>query len=185
MSAATAASASRPALDRRRFEAVKDAVTVPTLAEDLGAKLRRVGDHWRGECVLCGNGANSGAFSAVDRGWHCFACDEGGDVVALAALANDMPPAMAASWIADRFGVQIPERPQAWFGRQARQRPVRDALEEALVRRCQRRLYRWVLAPPIARFEDEGERAEEARIAWEDARLLARLSVAASRGADR
>ena len=146
--ATTTPGASRPALDRRRFEAVKEAVTVPALAEVLGGELRKVGDRWRGKCALCGNGSNSDAFSAAERGWHCFACDEGGDVVTLAALANDMTPAMAAAWIADRFGVEMPRpsdrRREAWNHKSR----TRDAVARRVAKVYQRRLVR-VYSPMV------------------------------------
>jgi hypothetical protein len=152
---------------------VKDAVTVPALAEDLGAKLLRFGDRWRGECLLCGNGANSGAFSAVERGWHCFACDEGGDVVTLAALANDMPPTMAASWIADRFGVRMPERPPAWYRKQRRQASVREAIDGERVEHVRLLLFRLVWMPWLRRLP-EFVRDEATKSAWESTLPLAR-----------
>jgi hypothetical protein len=142
VSATTTAGRDAPALDRRRFEAVKEAVTVPALAEDLGGELRKVGDRWRGRCALCGNGSNSDAFSAGERLWNCFACGEGGDVVTLAALANDMAPAMAASWIADRFGIELPRRSDRWHEAQDHKARVREAAVRQVALVYQRRLVR-------------------------------------------
>ncbi len=84
---------------------------------------------------------------------------------------------MAAANLLHEFGLEIPPKPTSWHAKQERQRPVRDALEEAKVRRVQRRLYRWLFAPIIAAFEDEAERAEEARTAWADCERIARLMV--------
>jgi hypothetical protein len=61
------------------------------------------------------------------------------------------------------------------LGKQERQQPIRDALAAAKFRRVQRRLYRWLYAPSVARFGDEDERREEARIAWRECELLAEL----------
>jgi hypothetical protein len=76
------------------------------------------------------------------------------------------------------FGHDVPQRPPAWFRKRERQAPVRRALEDAARRRCQRRIYRWLFAPIVARFEDEAERLEEARTSWEDAGQMAAMMVA-------
>jgi hypothetical protein len=79
------------------------------------------------------------------------------------------------------FGHEVPQWPPAWFRKQQRQAPVRRALEGAARRRCQRRIYRWLFAPIVARLEDEAERLKEARAAWEDAGQIAGMLVAHAR----
>jgi hypothetical protein len=76
------------------------------------------------------------------------------------------------------FAHEVPPRPPSWHGRQSRQERARRAIESAKVRRVQRRIYRWILAPPLANIEDEDERREEIGEAWEDAGKIARLLVA-------
>jgi hypothetical protein len=79
------------------------------------------------------------------------------------------------------FGYEVPQRPAAWYRKQERQAPVRRALEGAARRRCQRRIYRWLFAPIVARLEDEAERLEEARASWKDAGEMAGMLVARTR----
>jgi hypothetical protein len=74
------------------------------------------------------------------------------------------------------FGFEVPQRPPAWFARQARQKPVRDALEDAKVRSAQRRLMRR-LEPYLARIEDDAERRAEAFAVWEELEIPARMIV--------
>lgn len=115
--------------------------------------------------------------------WWCFVCSEGGDVVDMYAVANGYEnPGEAAGYLLLEFGYEIPPRPDSWHRRQKRQRPVRDALEDARVRRCQRRLYRWLFQPIVAAFEDEAERREEKRIAWDECGKIARMIAAQGRG---
>jgi hypothetical protein len=107
-------------------------------------------------------------------------------VVTLARLArgfDERDAHVAAAMLLMEFGFEVPQRPPAWLRKQERQAPVRDALEAAKRRRCQRRLYRWMFAPVVARFDDEAERRDEERIGWEEAGKIARLMVPRMRGA--
>ena len=108
----------------------------------------------------------------------------GGDVVELARLAwgyDQRDAHVAAATLLMEFGHDVPQRQSAWFRKQARQAPVRRALEGAARRRCQRRIYRWLFAPIVARLEDEAERLEEARAAWDDAGQMAGMLVGGAR----
>jgi hypothetical protein len=84
--------------------------------------------------------------------------------------------------LATRHGIELPERPRSYFAKQQRQKPVRDALEQAKIGRVQRRLYRWLCAPHVARFQDETERRDEEAIAWRDCGRIARIMVYRARG---
>lgn len=171
------------------IEAAKTEIPTIDLADRLcgPGQLRRIGAEWVGRCPLPDHADRTPSFSvSPERGlWHCFGCQRGGDVVELARLVwgyEKREAAMAAADLLHEFGHEIPPKPASWYARQQRQEPVRAALEEAAVRRVQRRLYRWILAPIIATFEDAGERREEAARAWEDAGYIARLIVARARG---
>jgi hypothetical protein len=84
--------------------------------------------------------------------------------------------------LAVEYDVELPRRPPAWFARQERQKPVRDALEEVKVKHAQRRLYR-IFAPAIEKIEDEAERKAEKVQTWQDLRHVAALIVAGRRSA--
>jgi DNA primase len=149
--------------------------------------LRRVGKEWVGRCPLPDHEDRSPSFTVNPEKnvFFCHGCVRGGDVVELARLAwgyDQRDAHVAAAMLLMEFGHDLPQRPESYFDKQARQGRTRDALEEAKVRRVQRRLYRWLFAPIIARFEDEDERLEEARIAWEDCGQIARLMVCRARG---
>src|SRR5215210_5845538 len=173
----------------RPIDAAKEAVQVIDLADRLCGPggLRRVGSEWAGRCPLPDHEDRSPSFTVnPEKGvWFCHGCLYGGDVVELARLAwgyDQREAHIAAAMLLMEFGHEVPQRPESYFDKQARQGRIRDALEEAKVRRVQRRLYRWLFAPIIARFEDEYERLEEARIAWEDCGQIARLMVCRARG---
>jgi hypothetical protein len=164
------------------IDAANEAVQVIDLADRLGGpgSLRRVGKEWAGRCMLPDHEDRSPSFTVNPEKnvFFCHGCLRGGDVVELARLAwgyDQHDAHIAAANLLMEFGFEVPQRPPAWYGKQKRQAPVRRALEDAARRRCQRRLYRWLFAPVVARLDDEDERLEEARSAWEDAGELARL----------
>jgi len=154
------------ALQRRRFDLVKEAVTIPILQPELGVEWHRTGGRWRGECPLCHNGGTSGAFSAGETLWHCFACMEGGDVITLAAKFNDMPPAMACAWLGDRFNVDLPERPESWYRKQDRQAKIRETKEKERREIKRRRLFKYLILPELEHVQPEAERKQETDLAW-------------------
>jgi hypothetical protein len=172
--------------NRLPIEAAKRLVPVVDLADLLcgAGQLRKVGAEWVGRCPLRGHADRTPSFTVnPDKNlFFCHGCVRGGDVVRLAALAWDIDRAdVAAAELLTEFGHPIPPRPASWYARQLRQQPVRAALERAKIRRVQRRLYRWIFAPVVARFEDEAERAEEERIAWDECRHIAYLLVQRSK----
>jgi hypothetical protein len=101
------------------------------------------------------------------------------DLADLLAGAGNMQgeAVTAAAEVLQTFGHPIPPRPARWHAKQSRQEKTRRAIEEAKVRRVQRRIYRWILAPPLVNIEDEDEQRSEERRAWDDAGYIARLLV--------
>ena len=166
----------------RPINAAKEAVPTIDLADRLCGPggLRRVGKEWAGRCPLPDHEDRSPSFTVnLEKNvFFCHGCLRGGDVVELYRLAHgysQREAGTAAGFLLLEFGHEVPARPPAWYRRQERQKPVRDAVEQARVRAAQRRLYRWVFGPQAERLEDLNERAEEMRRAWDDAGQIARL----------
>ncbi len=177
---------------RRVIDEAKHLVPIIDLADLLCGPVqrRRVGDKWVGRCPLPDHADRSPSFTVYPQtnSWFCFGCLRGGDVVELARHAwvySKAEAPMAAANLLKEFGHETPPRPSRWHDKQKRQKPVRDAIERAKIRRTQRRLYRWVFGPPAERVEDLEERALDIRHAWDDAGQIARLMVAQARGARR
>ncbi len=167
----------------RPIDAAKEAVPVIDLADRLlgAGGLRRVGKEWAGRCPLPGHEDRSPSFTVNPEKnlWFCHGCLRGGDVVALAQLAwnyAERDSHIAAADLLHEFGHEIPQRPPAWYRKQERQKPVRDALEEVKVRSAQRRLMR-IFEPSLARIEDDDARRAEAFAVWDDLEVPARLMV--------
>src|SRR5829696_5256743 len=143
--------------------------------------LRRVGKEWVGRCPLPDHADRTPSFTVNEAKnlWWCHGCLRGGDMVELARLAwgyDQRDAHAAAAMLLIEFGHEVPQRPPAWFRKQERQKPLRDALEEVKIRSARRRLMR-AFGPLVASIEDRGERREEAQRIWHDLDEVARLVV--------
>jgi hypothetical protein len=167
----------------RPIDAAKEAVLVIDLADRLAGpgKMRRVGKTWATNCLLPNHEDRTPSFVVYPEtnSWYCFSCLRGGDVVELARLVwgyDQRDAHVAAAMLLMEFGHEVPQRPPAWFRKQERQKPVRDAAHEIKVRSAQRRLMR-IYAPLVACIEDASARRDEALAVWNECGRLARLMV--------
>ena len=153
------------------------------LAERLvGKPLRRAGQVYTACCPLPDHDDKSPSFYVYadnDRGWTCFGCGRGGDVVHLYALAYSHDHmGEAAGYLLLEFGHEPPQRPQTWRDKQTRQQPIRNAIEQAKLEHLRRRLFRRFCVPVLKNIEDEEERDAEHRILWNMTEPLAKVLVA-------
>jgi DNA primase len=168
---------------QKPIDAAKDAVTVLELAERLvGKPLRRNGQGYKACCPLPDHDDKTPSFYVYadnGKGWTCFGCHRGGDVVHLYALAHgydDMRE--AAAYLLLEFGYEVPQRPPSWFRKQDRQQPIRDAIYEMRFESLRRRLFRRFCLPMLLAIEDLEEREAEYRILWDMTRPLAKMLMA-------
>jgi hypothetical protein len=86
-----------------------------------------------------------------------------------------------ALWaLADRFGIQLPRRPEPWHEWNGEKHKRRNELQRWRARRYQRRFYALFAADAIAAIEDERERVEEMNRTWSEMGALARTWAARS-----
>jgi len=184
----TTARPERRGVSRRSvIEAAKEAVPVIDLADRLlaesGGRWSKVGGEWVTNCVLPGHRDRSPSFTVnPDKNvcW-CHGCLRGGDVIELARFAwgyDKSEVAIAAAQLLTEFGHPIPERPAAWFRKQKRQRPVREAIEEEWVEHYARRIYRRLFLPSIKHIADADERREEVDRVWDACLEIACIALA-------
>ncbi len=167
---------------RRAIAAIKEQVSCIDVADyhaaGRGDSWRRVGaDRWTRRCILPGHEDKNPSFVVFEdtNSFYCFACQVGGDAITLEKLCGDH----AVTWTAvvelsRRYNVPLPERPRSWYAKQERQRPIRDAIDEAKVYAARQRLYRRFFEPIILATEDEQDRAHDAQLFWEITDRLAR-----------
>jgi len=165
----------------RPIDAAKEAVPVIDLADRLSGPggLRRVGKEWVGRCPLPDHEDRSPSFTvnAEKNVFFCHGCLYGGDVVELARLAwgyDQREAHVAAAMLLMEFGCEVPQRPPAWFRKQERQKPRREAVEEVKMNVVRRRLFRHLILPLIDAIEDEEEHNRELDRAWSEFQRLMR-----------
>ena len=174
-----------PYMLRKAIAAIKEAVPVETYAATL-TELRPSGTSLRGRCPVHG-GDNEGAL-LVDPGqrrWHCFRCNEGGDVIDLCRAVEGGELWEAVVSLATRYGVELPRRSDRWHEHNAEKGRRWKELQRWRARRYQRRLYRLFAADAVASISDAEERAAEARRQWDEAGTLARAWAVRSMGGTR
>jgi DNA primase len=169
---------------RRLIDEAKAKVPVIDLAELLcgPGKMRRIGAEWVGCCPLPDHEDKTPSFTVnPDKNvWFCHGCLRGGDVVELARFAwgyEKGEVAMAAADLLHEFGHETPPRPASWYAKQARQKPVRDAIAQARFDHLRRRLFRRFFEPSLLHIEDLEERKAEAVIFWEATEPLAHMML--------
>jgi hypothetical protein len=159
---------------RTVIEAAKEAVSTPDLANRLCGpeRVRRVGRIWTARCPLPDHEDRSPSFTVYleTNSWFCYGCLRGGDVIELARFAwgyekHEAP--MAAADVLRTFGQPIPERPASWFRKQARQKPIRDSIEAAIVYVARRRLYKKFFEPIVLASTNEDDRLHDAQLLWD------------------
>jgi CHC2 zinc finger len=168
---------------------IEEAKKIPTidLADRLcgPGQLRKVGDKWVARCPLPQHEDKTPSFTVYPKSnsFFCYGCLAGGDVVNLAAAAwgyGKGEMGMAAADLLHEYGREVPDRPASWYAKQARQKPIRNAVEEAKVLHTQRRLFR-IFVPLLEEISDEDERREETEYLWDAAEEIAVLTIAGRR----
>jgi DNA primase len=156
----------------------KERVATIELADLLcgPGKMRKVGATWVARCPIPGHEDHSPSFTVYPEtnSWFCFgACLAGGDVVDLARRAwgyEKSEVAMAAAQLLHEFSHDIPPRPESWYAKQERQKPMRAGIEHVRREILLRRLFKWCVLPMVDAIKDEEERRQELERAWVDFR---------------
>jgi len=137
---------------RKSLEFLNDAVPLTTYAATV-TELKTAGLRQVGSCPIPDHEDSSPSFAVYQESdrWYCFGCSRGGDVLDLFMACEDWPedaygPALAA--MAQRFGVELPQRPLAWHRWQDEKVQIREAAKRRVAATYQRRLTR-VYAPLV------------------------------------
>ncbi len=173
---------------RQDLEKVKAELTTEEYLRSRGVELKRDGLRLVACCPIPGHEDKTPSFHVwTETGrWHCFgACSRGGDLLDAFMLIEGWPEdaygeALAA--LAERYGVELPGRPDSWFRRQERQKKVRDSIDAEKVEHVRQLLFRLVWMPWLRRLP-EWSRAEATESAWGESLPLARLLYESRRGA--
>jgi DNA primase len=160
-------------------QAVKEAVRIEQVASDYGDFRLSGPGRLVGQCVCPDHDDRTPSLFIFlkEQRFKCFGigCGASGDVLDLMMLASpDMALWEALVDLSVRYGVDLPGRPDSWYRKQARQRPIRNAIDEAKVLHIQRRVFR-IFVPLLREIEVEREQREETEALWDLAEEIATL----------
>ncbi len=170
---------------RKALETVKGAVPIERVAADYGEFKLLGNGRLLGRCVAPDHEDRTPSltiFTGEGR-FKCFGCGLHGDVIDLERVAGrhlEMWTSVVA--LAERYGVELPKRPQRRHGWQTEKGRRHKELIRWREQRYQRRLYRMFAADSVAGIEDDAEREREAATTWEELGALARLWAVRSVG---
>ncbi len=160
---------------RKALEAVKTAVPIEQVAAEYGEFKLLGNGRLLGRCVAPDHQDRTPSltvFTGKGR-FKCFGCGLFGDVVDLERIAGRHLEAWTAVIaLSERFGVELPKRPQRWHKWSSEKTRRHDAIREVRARLYQRRLFR-MFASDLERIADPAEREAEARQIFADLRNLA------------
>ena len=159
-----------PASIRRPIEAVKNAVRIEDVAAGYGAFRLMGAGRLLGRCVSPEHEDRTPSMTIYpdEQRFRCYGCGEHGDVIDFVRLAEGGEVWETMVALSTRYGIEIPERSQAWRDRQERQAPMRAKIEDVRTEVLMRRLFRFVFEPMISAIEDADERAKMAADLWRD-----------------
>ena len=162
---------------RPNIWAVKEAARIEDVARDHGG-FRTVGDgRLLGHCVDPRHEDRTPSMTVYvdEQRFKCYGCGEHGDVIDLVKLAEGCEFFEAMLLLAQRYGVELPGRPDSWHRKQERQRPIRDAIGKARFDHLRRRLFRLYFKDALLSIEDPAEREAEYEILWDSTEHLTRM----------
>ncbi len=171
--------------DRQRYS-IKKAIEV----EKAAIRIEDVAGEY-GTFKLVGNGRLLGRCIAPDhedrtpsltiytdsQRFRCYGCGLAGDVIDLEEIGGqhiETWPAVVA--LSERYGVELPRRPERWHEWTNEKYRRREAIREALIASYQRRFFR-VFGGHLDNIEDPAEREAEARQFFEDLYRVARSAA--------
>jgi len=160
---------------RKAIEAVKGTVPIEQVAREYTA-LRLAGTgRLLGRCIAPDHTDKTPSltiFTNTQR-FKCFGCHLTGDVVDLEEIGGKHVEAWTAVVaLAERYGVELPRRPERWHKWQNEKHRRRRMVHDALTAAYQRRFFR-VYGGYLEDIGDPGEREAEARMLFDDLRTLA------------
>jgi DNA primase len=170
---------------RKCCEAIREAVPIEEVARRYTDLEPFGGQAWfTGRCPLPDHEDKTPSFYIYPPGrFYCYGCNRHGDVVDLEFFCGDygeLWEAMIA--LSLEYGVELPKRPESWYRRQERQKPIRAGIEAAKIHAARRRLYRKFFEPLVLATEDQETRAHDAQLFWEMTEPLAERLVATMMG---
>lgn len=154
---------------RKSAEAVKAEVSPARYVEDQGIEAKHLHtDVHKIRCISRNHEDREPSMYLYGAKAHCYGCGFHGDVIDLAFIVEDHRNMFAAMVsLAGRYGIDIPEKPDAFFAKQRRQKSVRDAIENLQIERLRGRCFRIWGEPLLIGIENPDELREDTQMLWD------------------
>src|SRR5664280_3432008 len=107
---------------------VKSKLTVVDVVGET-VQLKKAGTTLKGLCPFHGEKTPSFIVTPARETWHCFGCDEGGDIFSFVMRRESLSFPEALKRLAARAGIEVDERTSREDARKAR---LREVLEQAI-----------------------------------------------------
>jgi DNA primase len=160
---------------RNAIETIKTAVLIEQVAAEYG-KFKLLGNgRLLGRCVALDHEDRTPSMTVFtdSQKFRCYGCGVAGDVLDLEEIGGrHVETWTAVVALADRYGVELPQRPERWHSWHDEKQRRHKMIREALTRSYQRRYFR-VFGGYLQDIGDPREREDEARRFFEDLRTVA------------
>ncbi len=161
---------------RKAIEAVKRAVHIEQVAAEYGTfKLAGTG-RLLGRCIAPDHTDKTASFTVFtdSQRFKCFGCGLAGDIVDLEEVGGQhIETWTAVVALAERYGVELPRRPERWHTWTNEKERRHEAIRDALAAKYQRRYFR-VFGGYLETISEPAEREAEARRFYDDLYRVAR-----------
>lgn len=164
---------------KKAIETIKTAVPIEQVAAEYGTfKLMGAG-RLLGRCIAPDHEDKTPSMTVyTDRQrFKCFGCGLAGDIIDLEEIGGrHIETWTAVVALAERYGVELPRRPERWHTWTNEKERRHKAIQEVLTRSYQRRFFR-LYSVHLSDITDPAERESEAREFWADLYPVARAAA--------
>lgn len=162
---------------RKAVTEVKAQVPISVYCADTNlVELKPAGLRLVGLCPF--HTENTPSFTVyADSSYHCFGCGENGDVIDLHAYVDGHErPWTAVRDLAERYNVELPQRPKSWHAWQRTKGDRHKMARDALTKAYQRRFFK-IYSGYLDYIVDPEECKKEAERFWDDIYPMARAAA--------
>ena len=160
---------------RKAIEAIKGKVRIERLAAEY-TEVKLLGNgRLLCRCVASDHEDRTPSMTVYtdSQKFRCYGCGIGGDLLDLEEIAGRHAETWTAVLaLAERYGVELPTRPERWYKRQSEKARQRNMIRDALTAAYQRRFF-LCYGTYLEDIGDPQEREDEARRFFEDLRTVA------------
>jgi DNA primase len=156
---------------RKAIEVIKDVIPIEQVAAEYGEFKLLGNGRLLGRCVAQDHDDRTPSLTIYTNSqrFKCYGCGLSGDVIDLEEIAGQhLETWTAVVALSERYGVELPRRPELWHKRQDEKSKLRDMATEARKAVRRERLFKLLVLSGLEfDIEDPNERREAVGHAWD------------------